>query len=137
MCHDDTHHSVFSKCEDCDLTFKANNLLANILEILNHKASNCSNKKECLPKIYYDCKQCSFTSKNLYEFKNHMRDSHEILSASTSPAPKKTRHNSNEEGDLMWWDDVGSSLVDSLEKIELDDARGKRKKKIRRYRICQ
>ena len=64
-----------------------------------------------------------------------MRDSHEILSASTSPAPKKTRHNSNEEGDLMWWDDVGSSLVDSLEKIELDDARGKRKKKIRRYRI--
>ena len=55
--------AFFSKCEDCDLTFKANNLLANILEILNHKASNCSNKKECLPKISYDCKNVALQAK--------------------------------------------------------------------------
>ena len=53
-----------------------------------------------------------------------------MVSASTSPAPKKSKNNLNEDDDLMWWDDLGVSLVGSLEKMDLDNARGKKRKDI-------
>ena len=102
--HDDNVHScsVVSHCEDCDMSFKGNDILENILHIQNHKVSHCFSKKQKTQINTLDCKKCNYIGKSEYELKNHMRDEHDVVSASNSPAPKKSKNTLDDENDLMW-----------------------------------
>ena len=132
MTHDKTEHGnkVIRFCEMCDMEFKASTLLENLLEIQSHKFSECSFMKKVVSQTIYECTKCNFTFLSENELKKHMRDDHEVKSASTSPAPKKSKKDINEKEEEICLEGVEDCFVKSFETMDLDEERGLKRKDI-------
>ena len=88
-------------CNKCESDFSRKYEL--IQHSLKHK-QKCSSIKLQQNKISKHCTFCNFVANDANNLKRHKRDTHDVLSASTSPPPKKakvTRNTStNEEEDM-------------------------------------
>ena len=136
--HNKAHHpeskpeiSVISHCEECDMEFKSATLVENILKINSHKTSQCHFKKENASKKNVNCETCDSLFENEYELKKHLRDVHDVLNTSTSPPPKKSRRNVDEEEMVLDIEDQEVFLVKDMEQMEIDLERGNKRKEIK------
>ena len=99
--------SYQNKCEYCEYVAVASKRYGALQLLKRHKES-CSGinlKKSSLTK---NCDQCDFEMNDYLLMRRHMRDSHNVVTASTSPPPKKTKRaqeKSNDDGEPMETED--------------------------------
>ena len=91
-----------SKCNQCETHYEAERKYDLIQNILKHK-------EECKVKTN-KCSKCEYEAKSDLSLKRHLRDSHDVLSLSTSPPPKKHKISKVENTNI---------LVEDME-IEID-----------------
>ena len=77
-------------CGKCENKFETSRKYELIQQSLKHKETCASTKQDKYKHKKY-CERCDFVAKNETLLKRHKRDNHDLLSASTSPPPKKTK----------------------------------------------
>ena len=76
-----------SKCEGCEQPFQTLRKYELIQQLKKHRAT-------CISPLKYNqksCQSCDFTTSDEHRLKRHKRDKHDVLTASTSPPPKKSK----------------------------------------------
>ena len=112
-------------CEYCDLIIIAENEMKTHHELEeHHKICNAfPNKPSNSPNIF-ECENCVFSTKQENLFKRHIRDKHDILTASTSPKPKKRKNEElseeSMEVDINNEDDKEEETKDEIKEMEID-----------------
>ena len=76
-----------NKCEDCHYCVESDKKYAVVQTMLKHKREACNKQRSTEIK----CDKCDFKTYDTRSLKRHMRDIHEMTTASTSPPPKRKR----------------------------------------------
>ena len=76
-----------NKCEECNYCVESDKKYAVVQIMLKHKKDTCTKQSSAELK----CDKCDFKANSRLSLKRHMRDIHDISTASTSPPPKRKR----------------------------------------------
>ena len=76
-----------NKCEECNYCVESDKKYSVVQIMLKHKKDTCTKQSSAELK----CDKCDFKANNRLSLKRHMRDIHDISTASTSPPPKRKR----------------------------------------------
>ena len=85
------------RCDYCDMKVGAENEVQGKHLLSKHHESCSFVPKQLEVEQKFCCKECGFTTMQENVFKRHRRDTHEALTASTSPKPKKRKESPNVE----------------------------------------
>ena len=105
----------FYSCSKCQNNFSRKYSL--IQHSLKHKQT-CSSIRLKGNKRSNQCKSCDYTSNNEQLLRRHKRDNHDILSASTSPPPKKTKVTQSTRKSVT--EDMDIDPEETSEEVEMD-----------------
>ena len=84
-----------SECSKCQQRYESSRKYGLIQQLLKHK-EECGSPKTIKSQKKNVCQTCEFVAKDELILKRHKRDSHDLLSVSTSPPPKKTKLSQSE-----------------------------------------
>ena len=105
------------QCSNCEQYFETFRKYGLIQKILKHREA-CGTTDTKQNRKTKDCQSCDFKANNEVQLKRHKRDSHDIMSVSTSPPPKKSRFSQNEQINT---DERMETDESESEKMEVDN----------------
>ena len=98
-------------CDFCDIKILAENNLDGLLNLKKHHEVCICKPKPMEVDGELKCSECEYETVHECKLKRHIRDKHDITTASTSPKPKKRRNITVVEAEKMEIDDYEDVLL--------------------------